>query len=216
MVIQARNLGHSGGFYMYRVHKDKTSRLCANGFSTLKNYLHAVFESCPDDYFFSGPRSSTLKFRTYHDVAQVTGHEVSVLARHGLRENFTRFRDNHSRVQVFMLENDDKTIAMEVPIWLTAQEFQGYQELFGTELPLTGHIDVLRVDDNTVWIWDYKPNAHREKYASTQVYFYALMLSKRSGIPLENFRCGYFDENHSYLFSPLKSSVARNKVLVSY
>ena len=216
MVIRSRNLDHSGGFYMYRLHEDKIAKTCAHGLGGLKTYLHAVYDGRPDEYFSVGPRSSALKFKTYHDMIQVSGHEVSLLAQHGLEENYTRFRDNHSRVQVFMLENDTTTVAMEVPIWLQADELQGYNELFGSDLPLTGHIDVLRVDDDVVWIWDYKPNAHREKYASTQVYFYALMLSKRSGIPLEKFRCGYFDKYYSYLFNPVKSSVARNNTLVAF
>src|SRR3989344_4324282 len=41
--------------------------------------------------------------------------------------------------------------------------------------------------DNKIWIWDYKPNAQKEIYAGTQVFFYALMLSQRTGIPLDSF-----------------------------
>ena len=81
---------------------------------------------------------------------------------------------------------------------------------------MTGHIDILRVDDDKVWIWDYKPNAHKEKFASTQVFFYALMLSKRTSIPLENFRCGYFDSSYAYLFKPEISAVRKNKVLSQF
>jgi hypothetical protein len=30
------------------------------------------------------------------------------------------------------------------------------------------------------------------------------MLSKRTGIPLNNFRCGYFDDKNAYVFEPEK------------
>ena len=49
---------------------------------------------------------------------------------------------------------------------------------------------------------NFKPNAIREKYAATQVYFYALMLSKRTNKDLEDFRCGYFDNDYAFVFKP--------------
>jgi len=150
------------------------------------------------------------------DIIEITGHEVSNLAMWGLKENHSRFSQAHPRVQSFMLENDSKTIAMEVPIWLEHHEIDDFTNLFKTFQPLTGHIDILRVDDDKVWIWDYKPNAHKEKFASTQVFFYALMLSRRTSIPLENFRCGYFDTSYAYLFKPEISAVRKNKVLSQF
>ncbi len=162
-----------------------------------------MFDSCPNDYFNSGPRSSALKFRLENlDLKQVTGHEISDLARHGLRINQDRYKTNHMKVQVFMLENDDKTISIEVPIWLKKEELDLYKTLFDSDEPLTGHIDVLRVEDGKIWIWDYKPNACNEKYAATQVFFYALMLSERTKIDLDNFRCGYFDSFYAFVFKP--------------
>ena len=212
MVIKERVLEHPGSFYVFRIHEAKTNQLCnGNGFAPLKTYLSSVFEQCPDKYFHEGPRSSCLKFRMNHDLIEVRGHEVSTLAKYGLLENQQRYKDNHSRVQMFMLEHDSNTVAMEVPLWLHEQELEGYHELFGSALPLSGHIDVLRVDDGNVWIWDYKPHAQKEKYAATQVYFYSLMLSKRTGIPLEHFRCGYFDDVHAYLFQPKEGLLQKEK-----
>jgi len=101
-----------------------------------------------------------------------------------------------------MLENDNKTVAIEVPLWLNNNELSLYNEIFNSKDTLTGHIDILRIEDEKVWIWDYKPNAIKEKFASTQIYFYALMLSKRTGISLDNFRCGYFDSKDTFIFSP--------------
>lgn len=213
MVIQQKVLGHSGGFYCYRLHAAKLQKLC-NGFAPLAAYLQHVFDQCPDHYFNSGPRSSALKFKLPLVPNYVVGHEVSTLAGWGLEINKQRFRDAHSKVQLFMLENDSHTIAMEVPLWLHAHEFDSYETIFQSTEPLSGHIDVLRLEDGKIWIWDYKPNAHKEKYAATQVYFYAFMLSKRTGIPLEHFRCGYFDHNHSYVFKPDQVILVQNATLV--
>ena len=202
-MIKQLHLDHSGGLYIYRTHNEKLRGLCGNGFSSLMNYLDLIFTNCPNEYFKEGPRSSMLKMNLNNlDIRQVAGHEMSTLTRYALEINKERFTSNHQKVQVFMLENDNKTIAMEIPVWLLKNEFDSFKRFFNSEKPLTGHIDILRIEDNKVWIWDYKPRASEEEFASTQVFFYALMLSKRTNIPIEDIRCGYFDEKHAFLFKP--------------
>ena len=213
MVIKQLFLKHRGGLYTYRVHDKKLDTYCKeNGFNPLYNYLQGIFNECPNEYFNTGPRSSTLKFKLVDDLIEVQGHEVSLLARYGLENNQFRFNDNHSKVQVFLLEMDDKTIACEVPIWLNHEELKNFNELFNSNLPLTGHIDLIRIEDEKIWIWDYKPGSFEEKFASTQVFFYALMLSKRTGIPLDKFRCGYFDENYAFVFKPEEKLLERESI----
>jgi hypothetical protein len=204
VVVKHISLAHLGGYYFYRIHEGKLDGYCKlnSEYGKLKNYLEEVFSDCPNSYFNGGPRGSSLKFKTGHEMHEVLGHEVCAMAKSGLKVNEKRFKSNHSKVQLFMLENDGNTIAVEVPIWLSPGELKEYEQLFGKEGPLTGHIDVLGLEKDKIWVWDYKPNAHREKYACTQVYFYSLMLSKRSGIPLEKFRCGYFDVDRAYVFKP--------------
>jgi hypothetical protein len=114
---------------------------------------------------------------------------------------------------MFMLQNDYKTISIEVPIWLLNNELLHYDDFFNSKDPLTGHIDALRIEDGQVWIWDYKPNAHREKYASTQTNFYAIMLSQRTGIPISRFRCGYFDSDNAFVFKPLPGELLKSKLI---
>lgn len=201
-MVKFTKLEHPGGLYVYRVHNQKIENTCSKEYENLKKFLGAMFETCPDEYFGRGPRGSSLKFKTTHDIVELTGHRVCDLAKNGLKINEERFKCNHSKVQLFMLENDNETIAIEVPIWLNSDEINCYNELFGSDEPLTGHIDVLSIEDGKIWVWDYKPNAHKEKYADTQVYFYSIMLSKRTGIPLEHFRCGYFDWDRAYMFKP--------------
>lgn len=188
-----------GWWYHYRLHQHKAKQL-ASAFPELQRYLDSVFTSCPNDYFDVGPRSSKLRMKLPVELLQVTSHEVSALTKLGLIENETRFSSAHSKVQMFMLERDDSTIAMEVPLWVTPDEMDS--NIMKIDEPLTGHIDVLRIEDGKIWVWDYKPNASLEKFASTQVFMYAYMLSKRTGIPLESFRCGYFDSANAYIFKP--------------
>jgi len=209
-MIQHFSFKHKGGFYHFRLHNQKNLK---NGFSTLKTYLECIPGKCPDNYFNEGPRSSSLKFKLQDiDVIHLKNHEISELAKLGLEVNETKYNTNHSKVQVFMIERDNKTLAIEIPIWLKPDELNGFFDIFKTEKPLTGHIDLLRIEDNKIWVWDYKPNAIKEKYAATQVFFYALMLSKRTNIPLENFRCGYFDDKDAFLFKPDINQINRNRL----
>ena len=203
MVIRTFSFDHKGGFYQYRVHTVKLNNFCKGILFPLKNYLESIFNSCPNDYFQKGPRSSSLKFNLSNiNLQNAPKHELCLLTHYGLEQNSNRYSSAHSKVQVFMLEHDKTSIACETPIWLLPEELELYKEVFNSKEVLTGHIDILRIQDNKIWILDYKPNASKEKYASTQVYFYALMLSKRTGIPLEYFRCGYFDNLNCYLFKP--------------
>ncbi len=203
-----------GWYYYYRLHEKKCGSL-SNGFSTLKEFLENVAFNCPNHYFTQGPRSSALVFKVKNlKVHSVEGHEISSLAREALK--MADSRTAHTAIEVFLLKNDYKTIAVEIPLWLETNEIDCFKELFKSDLPLTGHIDILRLEDDKIWIWDYKPNAAQEVYASTQTFFYAYMLSKRTKIPLENFRCGYFDTNYAFIFDPAKASIVNDNSLTSF
>jgi len=102
-------------------------------------------------------------------------------------------------LQQWFLLNDPHAIVAELPVWMDGNESKEHLEL---RFPLTGHIDLLRYHDEKVEIWDYKPKAHKEKWAQTQVYFYARLLSLRANIPLGDIVCGYFDESTAFTFHP--------------
>ena len=144
---------------------------------------------------------------------QIIGHEVNDLCGMGLKINKNKYKTNHLKVQSFMLENDDKTVAVEIPLWVEKDELKNFQGIFNSNEPLTGHIDILRVENENIWVWDYKPNAFEEKYAATQVFLYALMLSKRTNIPLSRFRCGYFDETYAFIFKPELKNLIKESLL---
>lgn len=186
-----------GWWYHYKLHS-RNSRILNSNFLTLKNYLENIHETCPNEYFKSGPRTSQLKFNLNIEKLEIKGHEICQLTQKAIEQN----GKSHTNIQTFFLNNDKKTIASEVPIWFETNELKELNYLINKEKPLTGHIDLLRKENGKIWVLDYKPNAEKEKYAATQLYFYSIMLSKRTKIPIENFRCSYFDEKIAYIFKP--------------
>ena len=116
-----------GWYYFYRYHKKKINAQ-VNGFSSLQNYLTKVEDNCPHDYFLSGPRSSSLNFKLKIQAHPVAGHEISHLAKLALVN--CNSREAHNQVELFLLSNDNKTIAVEVPIWLLPNEIPSFNEIF--------------------------------------------------------------------------------------
>lgn len=186
-----------GWYYYYKIHRAKLERVQPD-YPSLHQFLHKVRTSRPDHYFDGGPRSSQITLPNQPDPVNKE-HLVTTMARMGNESDY--YKDAHMNVQMFMLAYDKETVAMEVPVWLEEHEQESLQYIQGEGL-LTGHIDLLRVEDDAVWVWDYKPNAHRERNAVTQTFLYAYMLSLRTNIPLENFKCGYFDEQNAYVYDP--------------
>lgn len=216
-MIQQVSLNHGVIPYEYMIHKQKLELLEQRGFQKLKSYLRESFGNCPEEPFKTGPRSSKLKFNLGIEARRIENHEVTHLAKKGLEWN--RFKTAHSNVQVFMLANDSSTLSVEVPLWLHSEEYgeevkDKFKQFFQEEGPLSGHVDVLRLEGDKIWIWDYKPKAEKEKYATTQTYFYALMMSKRTGIPLDHFMCGYFDDKTSFVFKPEMKYLMKEKQMI--
>lgn len=67
---------------------------------------------------------------------------------------------------------------------------------------LTGHIDLVQVRNGMIHLLDYKPNAAKEKPIE-QLTWYALALSRLTGLRLYEFKCGWFDEKDFFEFYPL-------------
>ncbi len=189
-----------GWFYHYRLHIPRSQTLLTD-FPSLRQYLSTMKETCPHDKFLSGPRGSKLRFPVPVCMTEIPGHEICTLASIALVHGTTKTA--HTVVEVGLIQGDPKTVSVEIPLWLDAHEHPHFETVFETNQPLTGHIDILRVENGYVWIWDYKPGAAKEKWAATQLNTYATMLSTRTGIPLEKFRCGYFDSDTSFVFEPV-------------
>jgi hypothetical protein len=178
-------------------------------FSSLKNFLESMRTKCPHEKFLEGPRSSALKISSGANLFEIPQHEVCSLAQQG--NDWGMQGTAHGNVQLWMIKNDPKTVGVEIPLWFDEEEITHFGLTLDKEGALSGHIDILRIEDNKIWVWDYKPKAAKEKYADTQVLLYTLMLSHRTGIPLNNFMCGYFDEKTSFVFKPEEEHIQNLK-----
>ena len=195
--------------YRYRLHSERLVAPASNVPKGLSNFLGLLFEDCPNHLFNeSDLRVSKLHFNVEVELDHTRSHELIELA--CASEGFAPFQSRHENLEQYFLENDEATIAAEVPLWIEDGDLTDYQEVFGTREPLTGHIDLLRMEpDGRIAILDYKPRAREEKKAHEQLFLYALMLSVRTGIKMSNFVCAYFDESNYYRFEPSEVRVDR-------
>jgi len=124
-------------------------------------------------------------------------------------------RARHSSVQNFMLANDSVTVAAEVPVYLTNDDIAYYRkknfsfDFHSYRTPITGHIDLLQIKNNSIHILDYKPEAAKVKPIE-QLVVYALALASRTKLAVKDFKCAWFDEKNYFEFFPLHAVYSRN------
>jgi hypothetical protein len=197
-VVACHSFAHGEGhFYRYRVAKFKLGCLP----EPLSTFLLALRESCPDSYFKTGPRVSHCQSQVAVTASTEQDSSLVRLTRDALVSR--GLKSAHEDVEKYLVERDPGTVACEVPVWLEPGETtvcgRFSQQVDGC---LTGHIDVLRIEeDGTIGVWDYKPNARKERMAYVQVFLYALMLSQRTGLAPAKFSCGYFDSEVAFRYA---------------
>ena len=224
-MVEAVTMAHRQ-LYRFRYHRAKT-RLALEEFSNrnlrrLKEYLDAVSSETPHQYFQEGERMSEVrsKFDTADMIVRAKSNYANRLAAFVLpavSENKAR----HEAVQRFFLANDSVTVATEVPVYIRRQDVEHMENVLQfkisdnglikfkgrnqeEKLPklLTGHVDMVQIRNGQVHILDYKPNAAKERPIE-QLTWYALALSRLTGLRLFEFTCAWFDEKDYYQFYPL-------------
>lgn len=187
--------------YRYRLHESKIQTIIDMP-KSLNNFLQMVFNDCPNHLYKNNKfRVSKIDIDIEVNISHFDKHQLIDLAKNS--RELTDFKSRHENLEKYFLDNDLGTIAVELPLWLEKGELKDFADYFGDHEVLTGHIDILRIEeDGKIAIWDYKPNAYKEKKAHVQTFLYAFMLSVRTGIKLSNFKCGYFDEIDLYQFNP--------------
>jgi predicted RecB family nuclease len=210
--VKVAQLNH-GMIYPYRINQQNLDAFSSDGTYPLKLYLEDVFKNCPDSLFLDGPRASKLNFPLNIQMREEPNHQLCTMTAKALEKK--GFQAAHDAVEDYFLENDTNTVAAEIPLWTNFFEMSalgnglsGVAKQIGDTRPLTGHIDLLQVKDGKVVILDFKPKAHKEKRAHVQLFAYALMMSIRTGISMDNMECVYFDEKTSYWFEPGKARLA--------
>ncbi len=188
-VLFTKQFEHENLDYLFIYHKYKLDALTGNSFAGLARYITNFEKGCPDVFFKVGQRCSKPIF----DVKVEAKKQVNLACRmtrfavNAARKNIHR----HKIVEEFMIINDAATIACEVPVWYWDKKI---------DAGITGHIDMIQVRNNLVYILDYKPNASKDKNAAGQLYHYALALSYRAKLPLDSIRCAWFDKDSYYEF----------------
>ena len=195
MTIKVKSLEHHNFYIRYRLHTENMLRVPPG----LREFLIGIFSSIPRELFThpENPGCSGMRMDPAIHLRESSDHPIIDLARKSRAH--TRFKSRHENLQQWFLLNDPHAVVAELPVWMDEEEAKKHLEL---RFPLTGHIDLLRCNGSHIEIWDYKPQAKREKWAKAQVYLYARLLSLRAAIPLENIVCGYFDESVAFTFRP--------------
>lgn len=145
----------------------------------------------------------------------------------------TENKSRHEALQRFFIANDSCTVATEVPVYIRKEDIEHMENVLkfnvlpsadidgsiepssagtillkGNKQPrpfphlLTGHIDLVQIRNGQVHIMDYKPNASKERPIE-QLTWYALALSRLTGLRLFEFTCSWFDEKDYFEFYPL-------------
>jgi hypothetical protein len=179
-------------------------------FAAVADFLESIPTACPHDLFRreEGARSSQLDLgssdpaRVIVVVKQNAATEMASLILPTVGTNYER----HPKLQRFMLANDSTTIAVEVPVWLDADDIAALNKEHGIRLPpngaITGHIDFLQMRNGALHILDYKPDARTNKPVA-QLTIYALALTRRiPGLRLFDIKCAWFNEDQYCEFFP--------------
>jgi hypothetical protein len=155
----------------------------------LKRYIGWVISSLPDGMFMEGPRASTFKLETDLEPLLIDDR-VPSLCKLAL-ERSSHPDSAHTSVEDFFLTNDDLTVCTELPVFLNPSELPG----LGLRKPLTGHIDIVQVRTDGVWVLDYKPNLSDPKKYSSQMFLYREALHRRTSIPRDRISIAAFNEH---------------------
>jgi len=157
--------------------------------------------------FSNGKRA---KYAIQFSKVKIEGMGVAKLLRDGdlyLDVRFSnRFRNTPgvppetvfgSRIKTMLHRVDSSTIACEVPIWLWEKNL---------DLGISGHIDLLQIRQDKIFILDFKPGAQKEneQEVASQLFWYASGLSFRTSIPLKDFTCAWFDDQVYFEFDPVE------------
>lgn len=225
-MVEVTTLAHRQ-LYRFRYHRPKLvlqlEEYRNRNFGRLMEYLDAVSAETPHQYFAEGERMSEVRTKFNKAGMLVKGKEnfATRLAKFVLQavpEN----KHRHEELQRFMIANDSVTVATEVPVYIRREDVthlesqlkfqvlddEGQITLKRKKRPtafpkiLTGHIDFVQVRNGIVHILDYKPGAAKEVPVE-QLTWYALALSRQTGLRLFEFKCAWFDEKHYFEFYPL-------------
>ncbi len=223
--VEVVTLAHQQ-IYRFRYHRAKM-RLMLEEFGNrrlwpLLDFLNSVSADTPHQYFLKGERMSEIqsKFDKAEMIIRSKNNYANRLAEFVL-PSVAENKDRHEKLQRFMLANDSVTVATEVPVYIRREDIEHMENQLGFKITdngkiklkgskkeravpkiLTGHIDFVQIRNRLVHLLDYKPNAAKEKPIE-QLTWYALAMSRLTGLRIFDFKCAWFDEKDYFEFYPL-------------
>ncbi len=196
-ILFSKTFKHNDLAYNFKYHKPKLKMLCRN-FPSLITYIEKFEKGCPE--FFSDIKNRCSQIKIEVNIKKESKYNNACRLSNFSLKSCNANSQRHSVIENFMLINDSSTIACEVPVWLWEKNLN---------MSISGHIDMLQIRSNKICILDFKPNASREneKKVASQLFWYATGLAFRTGIPLNNFVCAWFDDHNYYEFNPKESQI---------
>ena len=195
-VLFTKRFEHENLEYEFMYHKYKLAVFVRDQFPGLADYIARFENGCPDVFFEVGERCSQPKYRV--DAHVTCKKNLACLLADFAVQSAKDNRKRHNMVEQLMVTTDKATVACEVPVWYWEKSIDD---------GVTGHIDILQVRKNNVYILDYKPGASKDKKALQQLYHYAVALTFRAKIPFECIKCAWFDEESYFEYSPNEADV---------
>lgn len=196
-IIETHKYDH-GVIYLYQHHKFKLEKISKPALKGLYKYLNLVKSGKIDKQVFANSlkRASDAKLNILDNLNVVkTNNNICTIAKMAV-EIASENRKRHWFVEKTMLDNDTATIATEIPVYLDTSHsnMPFLKSLATTDGFITGHIDILQVKNDCVYILDYKPNAQKEKPLG-QLFVYACCLSHLAGVHFAKIKLAWFDES---------------------
>lgn len=177
--------------YPFKYHNLKL-HLSAKDIPQLRRYISWVERSLPNKIFLKGPRASStkiengLKPKKKDNIAPKLAEKALITKK--------KTESKHEAVERFFLLNDSKTVCSELPVFIKADE----TELKDFDIPLTGHIDLIQVRFNKLYIMDYKSNLKRPETHTSQLLWYREAIHERTSLPKDQIIPAVFNEHGYY------------------
>jgi len=195
--------------------------------SELRRYINWIERSLPRDMFLEGPRCSSLEIDHDFDIEEKDNitPELTQLAFNSQPKNSNK--SPHETVEDFFLINDSTTVCTELPVFINPEElvssdsqssnFARPKELSSSDSqigesarpnetdidvddPITGHIDLIQIKYDNLYILDYKPNLNRPERHASQLQLYKKAIQERTSIPKDKIHTAVFNQHAFYEF----------------
>ena len=146
--------------------------------------------------FLEGPRCSSLDIDSKTEIKEKDNlvSKLTQLAFNSQPKNSDE--SPHETVEDFFLINDSNTVCTELPVFINPSETD-----LDVDDPITGHIDLVQIRYDDLYILDYKPNLNPPERYTSQLQLYKKAIQERTSIPEDKIHTAVFNEYDYYEYS---------------